>query len=194
MIVGSPKEITVLLRAWKEGDDQALEQLTPLVYDELYRAARRYMAREKLGHLLQNTALLNEAYTHLARLRGIDWEDRAHFYAVCARLMRRILTDYARSRLYAKRGGGAPHLVFDENLPAASDPRTDIIALDEALSRLAAVDERASRVVELRFFGGLGVDETAKVMKISDATVRHDWKIAKAWLLRELSRELGNGD
>jgi RNA polymerase sigma factor (TIGR02999 family) len=194
MRTASPEEVTLLLRAWHEGDDQALGRVTPLVYHELYRAAQRYMAHEKPGHLLQNTALLNEVYVRLARLRGIDWEDRGHFYAVCARLMRRILTDYARSCHYQKRGGMAPHTVFDENLPPARDPRVDLIALDEALSGLAALDERASRVVELRFFGGLGVEETAKALKISDTTVRHDWKLAKAWLLRELSRAQSNGE
>lgn len=187
-----PQEITLLLRSWREGNDQALDELTPLVYNELRHAAQRYMARETQKHILQRTALVNEVYLRLASLRAIEWQNRGHFFAVCARLMRRILTDYARSLLYAKRGGMVPHITFDEKVFWDRSPRTDLVALDAALEGLAAIDPRKSQVVEMRFFGGLSVEQTADALKISEDTVKRDWKFAKHWLLRELER--GNRD
>ena len=178
--------MTELLRAWSEGEEEALAKLTPLVYQELHRAARRYMVGERSGHTLQATALINEVYLRLVDVKGIDWRNRAHFFAVCAQLMRRILIDFARSRGYQKRGGGAHHLPLDEGLVVSSQPEDNLVELDEALSRLAAMDARKSRVVELRFFGGLDVKETATVLDVSAETVIRDWKLAKVWLLREL--------
>jgi RNA polymerase sigma-70 factor, ECF subfamily len=189
MLMNAPSEaqITLLLRAWSQGEDQALEELTPLVYQELYRLAQRQMAREKPGHVLQNTALVNEFYLRLTKLRGMDWQDRTHFFAVSARLMRRILTDLARSRLYQKRGGAIQHVPLNEAFVGGRKPEVDLVALDRALEDLAAIDERKSRVVELRFFGGLSVEETAEALCISEDTVKRDWKFAKHWLLCELS-------
>jgi RNA polymerase sigma-70 factor (ECF subfamily) len=184
-------EVTVLLQAWSAGDEAALQKLTPLVYQELHRAARRYMAGERSGHTLQATALVNEVYLRLVDARGKDWQNRAHFFAVCAQLMRRILIDFARSRLYKKRGAGAAHLPLDEALVVSSRPDGNLVALDEALKRLSQVDERKGRVVELRFFGGLDVKETAEVLKVSDETIMRDWKFAKMWLLHDLR---GTGD
>ena len=185
----STHEVTQLLRAWSEGDACAPEKLTPLVYEELRRAAHRHMAREQPGHILQTTALINEVYLRLVDLREVSWQDRAHFFAVCARLMRRILTDAARSRRYLKRGGHAQQFSLDETLIVSREPRADLVALDDALNGLAAVDERKSQVVELRFFGGLSVKETAEVLRVSHQTVLRDWGLAKVWLLRELSGE-----
>jgi len=176
--------VTQLLKAWSEGDDVALEQLTPVVENELHRIAHRCMVREKPGHILQSAALVNEVY-----LRLVDIQDRTHFFAMCARLMRRILTDYARSRNYQKRGGGAVHLTLDEGLLVTPEKEADIMALDEALTEFALHYPRQSQVVELRFFGGLEVDEVAEALKISAVTVRRDWKFAKAWLLRAVSGE-----
>jgi RNA polymerase sigma-70 factor (ECF subfamily) len=187
------QEITLLLRSWSEGNDQALNELTPLVYNELRRAAQRFMARETPKHILQRTALVNEVYLRLDKLRAVEWQDRGHFYAVCARMMRRILTDYARSLHYAKRGGMATHITLDEKLLWDRGPRTDLVALDEALEGLGGIDQRKSQVVELRFFGGLSVEETADALKISEDTVKRDWKFAKHWLLRELERGNRNG-
>jgi RNA polymerase sigma factor (TIGR02999 family) len=180
------QDITGLLQAWGRGEDEALQKLVPLVYEELHAAARRYMARERPGHTLQTTALIHETYLRLVDVRKIKWQNRAHFFAMCAQLMRRILIDFARSRAYKKRGGATPQVNFDEALAVTAEPDTDLLAIDEALNRLAAVDPRKSRVVELRFFGGLGVKETAEVMKISPDTVTRDWKLAKVWLLRDL--------
>ena len=182
----SSSEITGLLRAWGQGDENALQTLMPLVYDQLHVAARRYMAGERAGHTLQTTALIHETYLRLVDIRRVEWQDRAHFLAVCAQLMRRILIDFARSRGYQKRGGAAPHVDFDEKLIVTAEPDFNLVALDDALNRLAQVDERKSKVVELRFFGGLDVKETAEVMKVSPDTVMRDWKMAKVWLLREL--------
>jgi RNA polymerase sigma-70 factor (ECF subfamily) len=181
-------EVTQLLSAWSAGDEEALEKLTPLVYQELHRAARRYMARERLGHTLQATALINEVYLRLIDAARMDWQNRAHFFAVCAQLMRRILTDFARSRSYQKRGGGAAHMPLDEALVVGSQPDSELVELDEALTKLALVDERKSQVVELRFFGGLDVKETAAVLNVSSETVMRDWRLAKVWLVRELRR------
>lgn len=182
-------EITGLLLAWSGGDEHALEKLTPLVFEELHRTARRYMAREKPDHTLQATALINEVYLRLVDLRDVKWNDRAHFFALCASMMRRILIDFARSRKYQKRGGEARRISFDDALFVAPEPAEDLVELDGALTGLAAVDKRKSQVVELRFFGGLSVEETAAVLKVSEETVKRDWRIAKLWLLRELSPE-----
>jgi RNA polymerase sigma-70 factor, ECF subfamily len=179
--------ITQLLRAWSEGDDAALEQLTTVVESELRRIARRCMAAEKPGHILQSAALVNEVYLRLVDIHAVSWQDRAHFFAMCSRLMRRTLTDYARSRNYQKRGGGALQVSLDEGLLVTPEKQADILALDEALTQLALVYPRQSQVVELRFFGGLEVEEVAEALKISSVTVKRDWKFAKAWLLRVIS-------
>lgn len=188
----SAHDITRLLRAWSAGDERALEQLTPLVYNELHRTAQRYMARERPDHTLQATALIDEVYMRLVEATNVDWQDRNHFFAVCARLMRRILTDFARSRHYQKRGAGARKITFNEDLHVVAEPTAELMALDDALRALAKVDKRKSDVVELRFFGGLNVEETASVLCVSDETVKRDWRLAKLWLLREMRAE--NGD
>ena len=180
-------EITRLLRAWSTGDREALGKLTPLIHEELHRAAHHYMIREKPGHTLQTTALVNEAYVRLMDGSGTDWRDRAHFFDVCAQLMRHILTDYARSRQSAKRGGAAPHVSLDGAAVVSSEPTEDLLAIDNALKKLAEFDPRKSQIVELRFFGGLDMEETAEVLKVSTATVSRDWKLAKTWLLQELN-------
>jgi RNA polymerase sigma-70 factor, ECF subfamily len=182
-------QVTALLQAWSAGDEQALDKLAPLVYEELHRTAHRYMARENSGHTLQTTALVNEVYLRLVNVRKVDWQSRAHFYAICARMMRRVLTDFARSRRYIKRGGDAVHLPFEEALFPRREDAPDIVDLDEALNVLASMDQRKTQVVELRFFGGFSVEETAKVLDISVETVHRDWKLAKVWLMRELSKE-----
>ena len=184
-----PEEVTQLLLAWSDGDRSALEKLIPLVYDELRRLARRYMGRERTGHTLQTTALVNEAYLRMVDLKAVHWQNRAHFFAVSAQLMRHILVDFARSRGYKKRGGGARQIPLDEALQVSADQPEDLIALDDALNSLAEVDERKSKVVELRFFGGLSVEETAHVLDVSVDTVMRDWKMAKVWLLREIRGE-----
>jgi RNA polymerase sigma-70 factor (ECF subfamily) len=194
---GSPEapkktEVTQLLRAWGNGDHRALDELTPLVQSELHRLAHRYMSRENPGHTLQTTALVNEVYLKLVNIQDMTWQDRAHFFAISARMMRHILTDFARSRQFQKRGGAALHVTLDEALIVSPEQDADIVALDEALGQLAALDERKSQVVELRFFGGLSAEETAEVLKVSRETVLRDWKFAKVWLLRELSGEKGN--
>ena len=187
--MGAPDscDVTGLLQAWGQGDEVALQKLMPLVYEQLHAAARRYMAQERPGHTLQTTALIHETYLRLVNVRRVKWQDRAHFLAVCAQLMRRVLIDFARSRGYQKRGRAMPHVQFEEGLLVTAKPDFDLLALDDALNRLAQVDERKGRVVELRFFGGLAVKETAEVMKVSPETVMRDWKLAKVWLLRELS-------
>jgi RNA polymerase sigma factor (TIGR02999 family) len=185
--------VTQLLKAWSEGDDVALEQLTPVVENELRHIARRCMAREKPGHILQSAALVNEVYLRLVDIQKVSWEDRAHFFAMCARLMRRILTDYARSRNCEKRGGGAVQVSLDEGLLVTPEKQADIVALDEALTRFALLYPRQSKVVELRFFGGLDEEEVAENLKISGVTVRRDWKFAKAWLLREINGKARDG-
>jgi RNA polymerase sigma-70 factor (ECF subfamily) len=199
MTSAAKSEITELLRAWSQGEQDALEKLTPLVYGELHRLAHQHMARETPGHTLQTTALVNEVYVRLIDARRVDWQGRAHFVAICARMMRRILTDYARSRNYQKRGGAAQHLSLEEAfaepagiaLPPGQD--TDLVALDEALQRLAALDPRKGQVVELRFYGGLSVKETAEALKLSEESVLRDWRLARIWLLRELSGEKRDG-
>lgn len=178
--------VTGLLVAWGKGDEAALNQLVPLVEQELHRIARRCMAGERAGHSLQATALVNEAYLRLIDTQQVNWQDRAHFLAMSARLMRRILVDRARSKGYQKRGGGAVKVTFTEALPVANERGHDLIALDDALVALSAVDPRKSKVIELRFFGGLTVEETAAILEVSAETVMRDWKFAKAWLLREM--------
>jgi RNA polymerase sigma factor (TIGR02999 family) len=185
----SDGEITQLLQAWRGGDEQALEKLTPQVYRELHQSARRAMNREREGHTLQPTALINELYLRLSDLRPVDWQNRAHFFALCARQMRRILTDMARTHHADKRGGGAFAIPLDEAPEIALTAHAEVIAIDDALKALALVDERKSKVVELRFFGGLSVEETAEVLEVSPETVARDWRLAKAWLLREMSGE-----
>jgi RNA polymerase sigma factor (TIGR02999 family) len=185
----SPGAVTELLRAWSEGDDGALERLVPLVEAELRRLARGYLGRERRGHTLQTTALVNEAFLRLTDARRVRWQDRAHFLGISARLMRRVLVDYARRRGFQKRGGGAQRVTLVEGLVASSDPALDIVALDRALEALANVDVRKSRVIELRFFGGLTVEEAAEVLNVSPDTVKRDWRLAKLWLLRALEGE-----
>jgi len=183
----SSEEITRLLQAWGGGDTAALESLTPLVYAELRRMARRSMRRENPGHTLQPTALVNEAYLRLVDIAQVRWQDRAHFFAVAAQTMRRILVDGARARVAGKRGGGAVHVNLDESIDAMPDRGSQLVALDDALEALARLDPRKAKVIEMRFFGGLSVEETAEVLKISPETVMRDWKMARAWLMRELA-------
>lgn len=181
------QEITELLLKWSGGDKAALDQLIPLVYPELRRLARRYMRREAAVHTLQTSALINEAYLRLVTQKGVEWQDRAHFFAVSAQVMRHILIDYARSHRYGKRGAGAQHVALDDVAIVSEQRAAEFLALDEALTNLAVVDERKSKIVELRFFGGLSVDEIAEVMKVSPITVKREWRAAKAWLNLEIS-------
>jgi len=180
--------VTRLLLAWGGGDAGALDELMPLVHAELRRLARRQMGRERLGHPLQPTALVNEAYLRLVDIRQVDWQNRAHFFAMAARSMRRILVEFARSRLYQKRGGGAQQVTLDAALVAGMERGKDLVALDDALQALADIYPRAGQVVELRFFGGLSLEQAAEVLKVSPATAQRDWKLAKVWLLRELKK------
>jgi RNA polymerase sigma factor (TIGR02999 family) len=186
-------DVTQLLLAWGNGDSSALEQLVPIVYQELRRLAKHYMRQERPGHTLQATALVNEAYLRLIDLNRIQWQDRAHFFAVAAQTMRRILVEFARRRNRQKRGGCGQQVALDEAAAVSRDQGVDLVALNEALRGLAAVDARMSQVVELRFFGGLSIEETAEVLKISPETVMRDWRTAKVWLLRELSRSNSAG-
>jgi RNA polymerase sigma factor (TIGR02999 family) len=186
LATSAPGAITELLRAWSDGDDGALARLTPLVEAELRRLARSYMRRERRGHTLQPTALVNEAFLRLTDARQVRWQDRAHFLGISARLMRRVLVDHARARGFRKRGGGAQRVTLDEGLIASPEPALDLVALDRALEALAIDDVRKSRVIELRFFGGLSVEETAEVLHVSPQTIKRDWRLAKLWLLREL--------
>jgi RNA polymerase sigma factor (TIGR02999 family) len=188
MTTHPPQEITGLLLAWGNGDETALAALTPLVYRELRRRAHRYMSGERAGHTLQTTALVNEAYLRLVDSQNVRWQNRAHFFAVSAELMRRILVDFARARGYQKRGGGARHVELDEAAVVSDERGAEMVALDEALKTLGELDPRQSRVVELRYFGGLGDAEIAEVLRVSVGTVRRDWTLARAWLNRELSR------
>jgi RNA polymerase sigma factor (TIGR02999 family) len=180
--------MTRLLAAWSEGDREALERLLPLVEEELHRLAHRYMKREREGHTLQTTALVNEAYLRLIDQRDVRWQSRAHFFGIAAQMMRRILIDHARRKHFDKRGGGAPHVALDEAAVVSDERAAELVALDEALDALSKVDERKSRVVELRYFGGLSVEETAEVLKVSPDTVTREWRRAKAFLHRELQR------
>jgi RNA polymerase sigma factor (TIGR02999 family) len=185
-------EVTQLLQAWSVGDEHALGKLIPLVHKELHRLARRYMAGESPGHTLQTTALVNEAYLRLVDVKNMNWQNRAHFFGVSAQLMRRILVDFARSRRSLKRGGQTLTVSLEEGLIVSRARGADVVALDDALKKLAAMDPRRSRVVELRFFGGLSAEEAAEVLKVSAETVLHDWKLAKVWLVRELSVDRAN--
>ena len=184
------EEVTALLLAWRAGDDAALDRLTPLVEAELRRLARRYMSHERPGHTLQTTALVNEAFLRLTGSRRVDWHDRTHFVAVIARLMRRALVDHARARDSRKRGGGIPHVSLDEALQVEAKPAYTLTALDSALKKLEAADPRKGQVIELRFFGGLTVEETAEVLHVSPDTIKREWRLAKLWLLRELEGEV----
>jgi RNA polymerase sigma factor (TIGR02999 family) len=190
----SPQDVTQLLVAWSNGEQEALERLTPLVYNELHRLAHRYMERERPGHTLQSTALVHEAYQRLINLKDVSWQNRAHFFAVSAQLMRRILVDYARSRRYHKRGGEWRQVPLNEAVAVFRDGRTDLVALDDALQTLADIDPRKGRVVEMRFFGGLSIKETAEVLSVSPETVLRDWRLAKVWLLRQLSKGMHDDD
>lgn len=181
-----PRQVTGLLVAWGQGDESAFEQLVPLVHAELHRLAHREMGRERAGHTLQTTALVNEAYMRLIDVSQVQWKDRAHFFAMSARLMRRVLVDHARARQSQKRGGDARKVTFEEALVVSAERGSDLVTLDDALQALAAVDARKSQVIELRYFGGLSVDETAEALQVSPDTVIRDWRLAKAWLLREL--------
>jgi RNA polymerase sigma-70 factor (ECF subfamily) len=185
----APSDITSLLIAWSDGDQAALENLLPLIERELRRIARHYMRRENPGHTLQTTALVNEAYFRLVDQKSVRWQNRAHFYAIAAKIMRRILLNYARDRRREKRGGGAVQVSLSEVAAVGEQRSAELISLDEAMQRLATFDERKCRVVELRYFGGLSVEETAEVLGVSVATVDRDWKAAKAWLARELKHE-----
>lgn len=185
----TPAHVTQLLLAWGDGDESALTRLMPLVHGELRRMARRQMRRERDGHTLQTTALVNEVYLRLVDLSRVQWQDRAHFLAMSARLMRRVLVDHARSRGYLKRGGGAVRVSLTEALVVDDRRAPNLVALDDALDALAAVDERKSRVVEMRYFGGLSVAETAEALGVSPETVMRDWRLAKVWLLRELRND-----
>lgn len=187
-------DVTRLLQEWQEGSAEALERLMPLVYNELHTLASRYLSRERRDHTLQPTALVNEAYLKLAGQREVDWQNRSHFYGIAAQLMRRILVDRARHDGRVKRGRDIPHISLNDADPASvsADP-VDVFALDRALSRLEAVDAQQGRIVELRFFGGLTIQETAEVMRISPGTVKRDWTVARAWLFRELTGE-ASGD
>jgi len=186
-MVTPAQTLTQLLSAWSDGDKAALEQLMPMVYQELRRLAVRHLAHEREGHTLQATALVNEAYLRLIDQKRVRWQNRAHFLGIAAQMMRRILVDYARARRYAKRGGGAPVVSLDEASTLSAERASDLIAVNDALTRLSELDARKGRVVELRFFGGLSVEESAEVLDISPNTVLREWKTAKAWLHRELS-------
>ena len=186
MRVSQDDAVTDLLKAWGQGDASALERLVPLVYRELHQLARRHMRGERTNHTLRTTALVNEAYVRLTDASRVHWQDRAHFFAISARIMRRILVDHARSRQFVKRGGGAKQVTLDDALVVSIERSADLVALDDALLALAALDERKSQVVEMRFFGGLSVEETAEALHVSEATVMRDWQFARVWLLQEL--------
>lgn len=185
----SPATVTELLHAWSDGDKTALDQLLPVVYDELRRQASRYLRREAEGHTLQTTALVNEAYLRLVDQKNIRWQNRAQFFGIAAQLMRRILVDHARAKHRAKRGGHDLRVTLDDAVAIAANQEIDLIALDAALDRLAQIDEQQSKVVEMRFFSGLNVEETAEALRVSPATVKRDWNVAKAWLYREMTGE-----
>jgi len=186
-MAASPQQVTQLLVAWGGGDEAALDELMPLVYEELRRLAHQCMSRERPGHTLHTSALVNEAYLRLVDGKKIHWQDRAHFFGIAARLMRQILVDYARRRRYAKRGGDARRVPLDEAMIVSEERAADVVALDDALKSLAEIDPRKSQIVELRFFGGLSIEEAAEVLKVSPGTVMRDWTLAKAWLRRAVS-------
>ena len=186
-------DMSTILRAWSGGDQSALEKLTPIVYNELRRLARCHMQHERPGHSLQATALVNEAYMRLVDYKRMQWQNRAHFFAVSSQLMRRILVEHARKRIKVKRGDGAQHVSLEDAIIVGSERPMDMVALDDALNELARLDPRKAQVVEMRFFGGLSVEETAEVLKISAVTVMRDWNTAKAWLYRELNSGTADG-
>ncbi|HXG67064.1 MAG TPA: sigma-70 family RNA polymerase sigma factor [Blastocatellia bacterium] len=188
MVTPSPKEVTPLLIDWGKGDQAALEKLMPLVYEELRRLAARYMRRESPGHTLQTSALVNEAYLRLIEQKSVHWQNRAHFFGIAAQLMRRILVDHARSHHYAKRGGGAQKVSLDEAAMVSKERAAELVALDEALTELAAMDERKGRIVEMKFFGGLTTEEVAEVLKVTPRTIEREWRKAKAWLHFTISK------
>ena len=185
-------EITQLLAEWSDGNQSALDELYPLVYDELHRLARRYMSRERKGHTLQTTALINEAYVRLVDQKNVHWANRSHFFAISAQIMRRILIDHARRRAYAKRGGGAQQVSLDEAMAMTSGIGAELLRLDEALKTLAEMDPRRCQVVEMRYFGGLNNEEIAGVLHVSENTVTRDWNMARAWLYQQLSESSSN--
>ena len=186
----SPNDVTQLLLDWSNGNQAALDRLTPLVYEELHRLAHQHMSRERRDHTLQTSALLNEAYLRLIDQRNVHWQNRAHFFSIASRLMRRILVDHARAHQYAKRGGGAVQVSLDEAAFVTQERASELVALDEALTSLAAIDPRKCQVVELRFFGGMSVEETATALGVSPITVKRDWSTAKAWLHRAMENEV----
>ncbi|HSD47147.1 MAG TPA: sigma-70 family RNA polymerase sigma factor [Pyrinomonadaceae bacterium] len=184
-----PENITQLLNQWSDGDERALDRLTPLVYEELRQQAARYLRRERPGHTMQTTALINEAYLRLIDAKEVRWQGRAHFFAIAATLMRRILVDHARQRNAAKRGGSPVHVTLDRIAASAKQSTTDVLAIDQALTKLAAIDRQQAQIVELRFFSGLNVEETAAALGISPRTVKRDWSVARAWLRREIGEQ-----
>ncbi len=192
MSSAAPSNVTQLLLDWRNGDEQALDRLMPLVYEELRRMANRYLRNERRNHTLQTSALVHEAYLRLVDHENIAWQNRAHFFGVAAQAMRRILVDHARTRNYEKRGGAMRHVSLDEAASMVEERASELIALDEALRELAKIDPRKSRVVELRYFGGLSVEETAEALGVSAVTIMRDWNTAKAWLLREITRDERN--
>lgn len=185
----NPNEVTQLLVAWSNGDSSARDALMPLVHDELRRLAHRYMDRERGNHTLQTSALVNEAYLRLIDQKNVHWQNRAHFFGIAARMMRRILVDYARKRGFAKRGGNLQPVPLDEAMIVSPERAAEVVALDDALNCLAELDQRKSQIIELRFFGGLSIDETAEVLGVSSGTVMRDWTFAKAWLRREITKQ-----
>jgi RNA polymerase sigma-70 factor (ECF subfamily) len=185
--MASPPQVTQLLVAWSDGDQAARDELMPLVYEELRRLAHQCMRRERPVHTLQTSALLNEAYLRLVDQKNIQWQGRAHFFGIAARLMRQVLVDYARTRRYAKRGGDTRRVSLDEAMIVSTERADEVVALDEALKTLAEIDSRQSQIVELRFFGGLSIEETAEILDVSPGTVMRDWTLAKAWLRRALT-------
>lgn len=193
MLSAPSHEITALLQAWNRGDEKVLEKLTPLIYDELNRAAKRCLARGRRGQTLQTADLINELYLRVLGMNRISWQNRAHFFAICARQMRWILTDFYRAKQYRKRGAGAERVSLDESAALSQGISRDLLAIDEALKQLEVIDQRKSQVVELRFFGGLSVKETAEALRVSPETVMRDWKVARAWLLGELSSQKRDG-
>jgi RNA polymerase sigma factor (TIGR02999 family) len=190
----SPDGVTQLLLDWSNGDKAALDKLMPLVYEELRRLAHHYMRRERPGHTLQTTAIVNEAYINLINQRGVQWQNRAHFFGIASLVMRRILIGYARSRQSAKRGGGAHQVALEEAMLVPEERVAEMVALDDALNSLALLDERKSQIVEMRFFGGLSIEETAEMLAVSPSTVMRDWTLAKAWLRCEIDKELQDGN
>ena len=185
----STHEVTELLIEWSNGDKAALDKLMPLIHQELRRLAHHYMSRERPGHTLQTTALVNEAYVRLINRKDVHWQNRAHFFAIAAQSMRCILVDHARNLAYAKRGGGARKFTLDEGMTVSHERAAEVVAVDDALNDLAALDLQQSRIVELRFFGGLTIEETAEVLHLSPATIKREWSTAKAWLHHELSNK-----